>query len=217
MRGWALACLLAGPALASDGIATVGPLTDDAFLRLLTCGAAPAGPCQMDPVRWRDPGDLTIGFGPVPKDYPATKARLINAALDRAIAQINAVRSAIRLRRADHTTAPAIALRPTLFAEFDAVFGEPGVEDGAQIGAGYVYVYWDEDMALTQGTILISRDIWPHEIDSIVLEEITQSLGFLFDIENPDYEYISIFAQGSNSVVALTGQDAAVLRLYYPP
>jgi hypothetical protein len=49
-----------------------------------------------------------------------------------------------------------------------------------------------------------------------VLEEISQSLGFLFDIENPDYENVSIYAQDSNTVLAISGQDAAVMRLYYP-
>ena len=122
----------------------------------------------------------------------------------------------MRLRRAAHTDATSIALRPTLFYENDVVTGEPGVQDGQQIGAGYVYVYWDADKTLSQSTILIAQDIGLTEINSIVLEEITQSLGFLFDIENSTYENVSIFAQDSNSVLSLTGQDAAVLRLYYP-
>jgi hypothetical protein len=79
-----------------------------------------------------------------------------------------------------------------------------------------VYIFWDNQRAITQGTILIAQDIPPAAIDSIVLEELTQSLGFVFDIENPDYENVSIFAQDSNSVLTLAGQDAAILRLYYP-
>jgi hypothetical protein len=208
--------LLATPAFASDGIATVGPLTDTEFLRLLTCGATPDGPCQRDAVKWGNPGELTLAFGPVPKGYNTAKANQISAAIDAAIASINAAGSAINLTRVDYTDSPQITLRPTLFYENDAVYDEPGVADGEQIGAGYVYVYWDDRLRMTEGTILIARDIYESEIDSIVLEEITQSLGFLFDIENPDYENVSIFAQDSNTVLSISGQDAAVMRLYYP-
>jgi hypothetical protein len=210
------ALLLATPALASDGIATDGPLSDADFLRLLTCGAIPGGPCIAEPVKWDDPGGLTLSFGPVPSGYPADKARLISQAIDMAVADINSLDTAVRLRRIGPADGPDIALRPTMFRENQVVTGEPGVADGERIGAGYVYVYWDDDLALTTGTILFARDIYVDNIRSIVLEEITQSLGFLFDIENPAYEHVSIFAQSSNTVLSITGQDAAVLRLYYP-
>jgi hypothetical protein len=211
-----LAAFAAAPALASDGVESAGPLSDADLLRLLTCGAVPGGPCQSDPVIWPDPGNLTIGFGPVPAGYPAEKAAIISRALDAAILAVNGTGTSVHLRRVAADARPNIALRPTLFFENDRVTDEPGVEDGAQIGAGYVYVYWNASNAMTKGTILIAQDIWPGEIDSIVLEEVSQSLGFLYDIENPDYEGLSIFAQNSNSVTTLTGQDAAVLRLYYP-
>jgi hypothetical protein len=216
LKALLLTALLATPAFASDGIATNGPLTDTEFLRLLTCGAVPDGPCARDAARWPDPGALTIGFGPVPDGYDADKANQISTAVDAAITSINAAGSAVNLTRIDYTEGPDITLRPTLFYENDAVYDEPGVEDGERIGVGYVYVYWDRNLQITEATILMSRDIDPVDIDSVVLEEITQSLGFLFDIENPDYENVSIFAQDSNSVLAITGQDAAVMRLYYP-
>jgi hypothetical protein len=211
-----IAAFLAAPAFASDGVATTGPLTDTDFLRLLTCGAEPDGPCQRDAAKWGNPRALTIAFGPVPDGYTAAKAAQISAAVDAAIASINAAGSAVNLTRVDTTDRADIFLRPTLFYENDAVYGEPGVADGERIGAGYVYVYWDDNRRMTEATILIARDIESRDIDSIVLEEIAQSLGFLFDIENPDYENVSIFAQDSNTVLDITGQDAAVMRLYYP-
>lgn len=211
-----LSLLLAAPALASDGIATNGLLTDTEFLRLLICGATPDGPCQRDAVKWGNPRALTLAYGPVPAGYdPATAAR-ISAAVDAAIASINAAGSAIHITRVDHTHARHITLRPTLFSENDTVSGEPGMPDGEQIGAGYVHVSWDDNQRLTEATILIAQDINDWDINSIVLEEITQSLGFLYDIENPAYENVSIFAQDSNSVLSITGQDAAAMRLYYP-
>ncbi len=216
MKAWLLSLLLGTPVLASDGVTSNGILTDQDFLHLTTCGAIPGGACQMDPVRWPDPANLTIGFGPVPKGYPVRNAYAINAALDHAVSTVNAVGSGVRLRRIAHTDSPDIALRPTMFFENDAVYGEPGVSEGEIIGAGYVYVWWNAADTLTSGTILIAQDVLPDDIASIVLEEVTQSLGFLYDIENPAYEGVSIFAQDSNAVLSLTGQDATILRLYYP-
>jgi hypothetical protein len=210
------AMLLASPAFASDGIATTGPLTDDDFLRLVTCGAVPGGPCMDAAGRWPDPRNLTVGFGPVPDGYSADKAALVSTALDQAIRAVNATGSAVTLRRIDTGQDPDIALRPTLFNENDAVSGEPGIDDGTVIGAGFVYIYRDDAHAITEGTIVIAQDIPEADITSIVLEELTQSLGFVFDIENPTYENASVFAQDSNTVVTLAGQDAAILRLYYP-
>ncbi len=201
---------------AADGVRSTGPLSDADFLRLVTCGAPPGGDCTSPQPRWPDPGHLTIGFGPVPKGYPADRVTRITRALDRAIAAINAAGSAVRLRRTDTGKTPDITLRPTLFRENDAVSDEAGIADGSVIGAGHVFVWWDDAQNLTHSIILVSQDIPPADIDSIVLEEVTQSLGFLFDIENPAYENVSIFAQDSNTVLTLTGQDAAILRLHYP-
>jgi hypothetical protein len=216
MKALILSALLATPAFASDGIPTTGPLTDTEFLRLLTCGATPDGPCQGDAVKWANPTRLTIAFGPVPSGYDSRKADQISAAVDAAITSINAAGSAVALTRVATAGNPDITLRPTLFYENEAISNEPGLPDGEVIGAGYVYLYWNDKRQITQGTILIARDIETVDIDSIVLEEITQSLGFLFDIENPDYENVSIFAQDSNTVLSITGQDAAVMRLHYP-
>jgi hypothetical protein len=66
-------------------------------------------------------------------------------------------------------------------------------------------------------TILISSDIPLFQVNSVVLEEVTQSLGLVFDIDNPAYDRRSIFSQERNSVTVITGQDAAILRLHYPP
>jgi hypothetical protein len=216
LKALLVSILLTTPAFASDGVATTGPLTDTDFLRLVSCGAVPDGPCDDDAVRWQDPGALRLAFGPVPDGYSTAKAALIDKAIDAAISSINAAGSAVRLTRVDTGDGAHIALRPTMFAENDVISGEPGVADGERIGVGYVYAYNDRAGYLTEATILIARDIAANEINSIVLEEITQALGFLYDIENPDYENVSIFAQDSNTVLTIAGQDAAVLRLYYP-
>jgi hypothetical protein len=108
-------------------------------------------------LKWADPGNLTLAFGPVPDGYDADKANKISAAVDVAIASINAAGSAVSIQRVDSDDSPNITLRPTLFYENDAIYGEPGVADGERIGAGYVYVYSDDNDDMTEGTILIAH------------------------------------------------------------
>jgi hypothetical protein len=55
------------------------------------------------------------------------------------------------------------------------------------------------------------------KLRSIILEELVQSLGLTWDINNPYYQNRSIFGQvGDDSVTQLRGQDAMALRRHYP-
>jgi hypothetical protein len=208
-----LILLLATSAHAQDAIPAKTTLSDDALLRLVTCGAPPGKGCTVTPVRWHRT-DLTIAFGPIPDGYPPKRALRIDRALDRAIATINAAGSAIHLTR---VKGPAnITLRPTLFKSGQNIHGEEGVTNGQRMGEGMFSIQPDFRGRIRSATVLLARDIkWPH-VPSIVLEEITQSLGLRFDISGKAYQDISIFAQWGNSIKAIEGQDAAILRLYYP-
>jgi hypothetical protein len=208
-----LTLLLALPAQADDYIISKSILSDDALLRLVTCGAPPAGDCAVSPVRWRQT-DLTIRFGPVPEGYGPKRTKRIDRALDQAIATINAAGSAIRLTRV--TGRADITLRPTMFKSGQKISGEDGIASGQRMAQGLFTIQPDIFGRIHSGTILIARDVTLPDIRSIVLEEIMQSLGFRFDIRGKVYQDISIFAQWGNSVKAIKGQDAAILRLYYP-
>ena len=213
MKAILLTLLLATAAQADDAIRAKTILSDQALLRLVTCGAPPGGDCTVNPVRWRKT-DLTISFGPVPKGYPAKRATKIDKALDQAIATLNAAGSTIHLTRV--TGRADINLRPTLFKSGDKIRGEHNIANGLRMAEGLYSIQPDFRGRIRSATVLLARDIkWPN-IRSIVLEEVTQSLGFRFDISGKAYQDISIFAQWGNSVKAIKGQDAAILRLYYP-
>nr|WP_240335448.1 DUF2927 domain-containing protein [Pseudotabrizicola algicola] len=85
------------------------------------------------------------------------------------------------------------------------------------MGVGYATVWSTPDNRITEASILISAQISPADIVSVVLEEIYQSTGPLFDIDSPAYEGVSILSQNANSTVTIAGQDAALLRHLYPP
>ncbi len=213
---WLCALVLAtGPALSGDGVATSGLLSDHDFHRLVACGAAPGGPCRTALAAWPD-RKVTIALHKGSGPPPGLMSGDLSATLDAAVAQVNGAGAAIRLlRRADNAPAD-IVVRPSAFREGEPLTAEPGVPDGTVIGLAQVQVWWNDDRHLTAATILIAADMNRADLPSIMLEEVVQALGMTWDIENPLYEDVSIFAQGSNSVTVLAGQDLAAIHLHYP-
>jgi predicted RNA-binding protein Jag len=64
--------------------------------------------------------------------------------------------------------------------------------------------------------VLIAEDIAIEDLRSVMLEELFQTLGFIYDIENRYYEGRSILSQDSNATTTLIGQDRKALRRLYP-
>ncbi|WP_106608280.1 DUF2927 domain-containing protein [Shimia abyssi] len=69
---------------------------------------------------------------------------------------------------------------------------------------------------MKRSAIVIGTGIGPDAINSTMLEEITQALGLLTDIDNPYYTNRSIFSQDGYSLSRIQGQDRMVLRRHYP-
>lgn len=214
---WALVALsvLATCAQAGDGVFTEGKLSDKDFFRLATCGATPGGDCLGPTVRWANP-QLTVALAPAHRRYPPALARKASAALDRAIAEINAAGSAIQIRRDDSLKEPDIIVSLPALSEGDATRGIPRMPNGHAIGVGFMWVWWNERTEITEASILISEDITEADLPSVMLEELFQCLGFLYDIENRYYEGRSILSQDSNDTTTLAGQDRMILRRLYP-
>lgn len=207
------------PALAelvpSDGIATSGPLTDAEFLRLATCGAIPGSSCRSPVLRWSKPR-LTLRIGRSDEDIPPGFEARLMPAIQNAIREVNAVGAGIGISL---TNAPVadITVLPTNLGEGALLDEKPGFSGPGTMGVGYMTVWSDERDRIVDAVILISTTITDADVTSVVLEEVTQSLGLLYDIENPDYEGVSILSQTSNATTRLQGQDAEILRLHYPP
>ena len=217
----ALFCALLVPlqATAQDYVSSQGRLSDDDFYHLVACTAPPGGECQDDLVRWapNDAANLTVAVVDIKPGFPEEKVDPAQAALDSAIAQINAAGAALRLTRVTPQDDPHITVHFWDQDEDDIItgMGLTGV-DGDHLGAGYVYIWWDGDKNLSRGVIMLSRDIAHGDIASIMLEELTQSTGLLTDIDNPWYDTRSIFAENTNWVTKLQPQDIMALRRHYP-
>lgn len=212
----ALFALIAVSVAAQDYIVTEdGPLSDKDFYALVACGAPPGGTCDMPFVRWPD-APLRVAFAPIPDGYPKILAAEVDRSLTTAIAEINDALPQLQLRRAPIGSAAEIEVFLLPIQQGELMIGTGRRElDATPIGAAHVQVWWNGRRELTEAVIVVAQDIQPRELRSIMLEELTQSLGFLTDIRNPHYETRSIFSEDSNSVVQLGNQDRMALRLHY--
>jgi hypothetical protein len=199
----------------TDGVASAGILPDEDFFRLVTCGAKPGEACRGPQPHWRKPRltlALAVGEDPVAPEFEAK----LHTAIDNALAEINSAGAGISIVPGDGRTAD-ITIRPTRIAEGTQLQDVPGFSGRGIMGVGYMTLWWDDSLRITEAVILISTSITDQDLASVMLEEITQSLGILYDIENPSYEGVSILSQTSNATTTIQGQDAALLRWLYPP
>lgn len=207
---------LASGAFAQEYIVTDGPLSDRNFYRLVSCAAPPDGPCNDTAVRWNQ-SVVTVSFAPIPSGYPADLAREFSRALDRSIVQINASAPGLNLRRVSKSDAPDVRLFLQPIVSGDAIRGTGFPDmDGHPIGAALVQVYWDQDLNITDATIVFAMNIPIPQAAPIMLEELSQAMGLMTDIRNPFYEMRSVFSEDSNSVAKLGAQDRDALRRHYP-
>lgn len=207
--------LMALPGHASDGVATEGKLSDKDFFRLATCGATPGGDCDGPVVRWPT-RRISLALAPAHRNFPPQLAARVSRAVDRAIAEINGAGAGIRILRDDTLAEPNIIVSLPALSEGEKTRNIPRIPNGQEIGVGFMWLWWNENAEITQASMLIAEDITEEDLPSVVLEELFQCLGFLYDIENRYYNSRSILSQDSNETTKITGQDRMALRKLYP-
>lgn len=191
-------------------------LSDEGFYRLVACAAPPAGECAKPMIHWPETRRLSLSVGIVRADpsFPGYKLDLVDAAIDRAIAEINASGAYLVVERS-FEPAPDIAFY-LLDTPQDGIIAQTSSSllDGSDLPIGRVAIR-SVGNEIQEAAIAISRDINRREIASVVLEEMVQALGLPTDVRSPAYRD-SIFNEDYNSVVWLRGQDAEALRRHYP-
>lgn len=211
--------LAAGAAEAQEFISTDAPLSDTDFYRLVSCAAPLGGDCQKPPVRWSpaDARDVSVGFVRIEDGYPEDVVQRARDALKSALDQVNASGAELHLTLWDENQKPDIGIYLLNIVEGDAI-RNTGLDplDGARIEAAKTQLWWRDDLSLIEGAIVFGKDISRKDLPSIMLEEITQSMGLLTDIGGPAYETRSIFSESSNQMTALGRQDTMALRRHYP-
>lgn len=224
MLRWIALCLfvLAPPlaaAGAEDFVAAKGPLSDDDFYRLVACAAPPGQPCRKPMVRWPTDRPLRVQLTQIDRAFLGGKQKRAQAALVRAIKYINRAGAGIALEEAGTGAEPDIRI---YFLDTDgtAPLAGTGIEgvDGAIVTGARVIVWSRSDThRIQRATILFGTRLHIRHYESAMIEELTQALGLLTDIRNPDYMGKSIFSQDDNESKDLGAQDRMALIRHYPP
>ena len=210
--------LLATPAAAQEFITPTGPLSDTDFYRLVACAAPPGGACQKPFIRWSpaDANDVSVGFVQIEKGYPNDIIELATEALSHAVSALNKADAKLRVTIDNTTLKPDIGIYLLNITEGDAI-RNTGLDplDGSLLEAAKTQLWWRSDFSLINGAIVFGKDIARADLQSIMLEEVTQSMGLLTDIGGPEFETRSIFSESSNRLTSLGSLDVITLRRHY--
>jgi Protein of unknown function (DUF2927) len=216
----ALIVVLASPVFGDSQLVLETPVSDADFYRAVACGAPPGQACAVDLVHWprRAARDLGVRVMATQPGFSRLHGDAGLTALDRAISEINGTGAGLRLRRTAPRSAAPIEV---WFSDLDQ--GDPialpgmAFPKGDRMEGARVYIWWNEIKDIDRAVIILSRDLTPDEMGSVMLEELTQAMGFLTDLEGPAYAETSIFSETSNAITRLQGQDRMAIRRHYPP
>lgn len=212
-----------------DYIESHGELTREQFYALVTCGRPPGGTCLWPARKW--PSDkaqnLTVAIWHMDESYPPIDGVYARRALRDAVREINAIGAGVRLRIVQDN--PDIRVYVKDLPPFTRIRDIPYMAMNGVLLQGAVFKMGPLLGPIKRGVIVmsnVSRSRKTGELvhlgarwqfmQSTMLEELMQVLGFPWDIRNPQYENRSVFEQDSNSVVSLWGHDSWVLHRHYP-
>lgn len=207
-----LACA-AWPAQAQDFVDSDGPLDDTAFYRLVACAAPPDGPCAKPFYKW-DKTTLTVSIVERAPAFLGGKLKRAEAALERAVQRLNAVDTGLTITTS--VDAPDIAIHLLDVARGQTILTGTLLQGKTMANATTALEV--EGSTITGAAIGFSNTLTIRQYESVMLEEITQALGLITDIQNPYYQSRSILSQNAdNSLKTLGVQDRMALIRHYPP
>ena len=200
------------PAQAQDFVDSDGPLENTVFYRLVACAAPPDSPCAKPFYKW-EKFALTVGIVERAPPFLGGKVKRAEAALVRAVQRLNAVGMGVQLSQSEN--APDIAIHLLDVARGEMI--RTGTLLNGKTIANAITALDVQGSTITGATIGFSNTITIRQYESIMLEEITQALGLITDIQNPYYRSRSILSQNAdNSLKTLGEQDRMALIRHYP-
>ena len=190
-----------------------GPLDDRGFYRLVACAAPPDGPCTKPFYRWRKT-TLTVGIVERAPSFLGGKLKRAEAAAVRAVQRLNAAGMGLTLVPDEGNPDIAIHL---LDVPRGNVIPAPDLLKGKTM-ANAITALDVTGSTITGAVIGFSNTITLRQYESVMLEEITQALGLITDIQNPHYLTRSILSQNADNSLKILGvQDKMALIRHYPP
>ena len=203
------------PAQAQDFVDSQGPLDDTAFYRLVACAAPPGGDCAKPFYRW-DKTIITVGIVQRAPAFLGGKLKRAEASVVRAVQRLNTVGMAVTLRLEEAN--PDITIRLLDVARGQEIRGSTRALLNGRTMANAITALDVDGATIICATIGFSNTMTIRQYESVMLEEITQALGLITDIQNPYYRTRSILSQNAdNSLKTLGEQDRMALIRHYPP
>jgi hypothetical protein len=163
-------------------------------------------------MKWKK-REVTIGITRIEDGVTKAQADAVRKALRASIAEINGVGAAIRLVEVGKKPDIRVRLVVKQIAPPRAV---RNLNDYLLNNAGGRVRLGLSGQTIRAAEIDIATFLKPRQLQSVVLEEVTQSLGLVTDIHNRLYHNKSIFSETGSRTKRLRGQDAMVLRVHYP-
>lgn len=204
---------MAWPAQAQDFVDSKGALSDTAFYRLVACAAPPDGPCAKPFYKW-DKSTITVGIVERSPAFLGGKLKRAEASVIRALQQLNEVGMGLTLVADD--TAPDIAIHLLDVARGEVI--STGTLLKGKTMANAITALDVDGSTIRGASIGFSNTLGARQYESVMLEEITQALGLITDIQNPHYLRRSILSQNAdNSLKTLGKQDRMAIIRHYPP
>ena len=201
---------------------SLGQLSDRDFYRAVSCRAPPGQICPTRTLKWPTflRGRLSISLAGVQGSDPHFVSRARNA-MERAVAEINRANSGVQIRNVWGPQAslaniqvylvepkgPQKKIEKLSFPPLVGKVADPAVSVRSTLGSTIL----SAGIAIERNPALVPK------LQSIMLEKILESLGLVWDIQNPFYDKKSLFSPFEKAPIGrLTGQDLTVLRLHYP-
>jgi hypothetical protein len=207
-------CFVFSTAVASDFVVSGGKLDDLSFYQQVACAAEPGHPCRQGLLRWQK-NEITISIVGIDSRLSHKQRQASEQALANAIHQVNHAGAAIRLRRVSGDNPD---IRIFLTADFSVNGHEKVRAIRKQLGrsaAGVARVSF-VNSNIEKAVVVIAARKRQRELQSVMLEEVVQSLGLVNDIRNRFYRHRSVFSETDSSTTTLANQDATALRMHYP-
>ena len=212
-----LLLLGAAPAPAADVVAAPGRLSDSDFYRLVSCAAPPGGACARPMLRWRSESPIRVALRRIDPGYLGRPKQRAEAALTRALRELNATGARFHLARVGPADRAEITV---FFLDLD-----PGVSisgtgidwvDGAQIDEIATLIAVDPDRTRILGaSIVVAAGLETKAFEAAMLKALTRAMGLTTEVAGTAYQGISPLAHDSYAATRLGPQDLTALRQHY--
>ena len=217
-------CIVPLPAMvratpAEDVVAAPGTLGDAAFYRLVSCAAPPGGDCARPAVRWRTESPIRVALRRIDPVFVGRQRPRADAALTRAIGELNGAGARFRLSRVAANDRAEIVLY-FLDAAPDGTIAGTGIDwvDGAEIDDIATLIAVDpERTRIRAAAIVATPALETRAYEAAVLTALTRAMGLATAMDAPAYDGLSVLAHGVHEATRLGPQDIVALRRHYAP